>query len=368
MNTKFIEAREHVVKAREALRRGDKEAARIAGERAALLVPDMEDAWLVLAASDPNPQDALAYAQKALKINPGSARSLRAVDWASGRLKQAGGGEEVVVGLPLSIPQKSSPQVAPKPKKWTWIFATSLGLLACAVLGFAAYSAVTHPAFADIIPVGVNSPVPTQEDLWASADVIKPTFTLIPTETFTPTPQDTPTPPPTDTPMPTPTETATFTPEPTETPGSMAMEILADTPTSEYVPPEPAQAQAQYPAKGNGARWIDVDLSQQRVYAYEGDVVVNSFLVSTGTARTPTVTGKFKIWIKLRSTNMRGPGYYLTNVPYTMYFYKGYGLHGTYWHNNFGTPMSHGCVNLSIPDAEWLYNWAYEGTVVKVHY
>jgi lipoprotein-anchoring transpeptidase ErfK/SrfK len=50
-----------------------------------------------------------------------------------------------------------------------------------------------------------------------------------------------------------------------------------------------------------------------------------------------------------------------------MYFYKGYGLHGTYWHNNFGTPMSHGCVNLSIPDAEWLYYWAPLGTSVKVH-
>ena len=51
-----------------------------------------------------------------------------------------------------------------------------------------------------------------------------------------------------------------------------------------------------------------------------------------------------------------------------MYFYKDYGIHGTYWHNNFGTPMSHGCVNLTIPDAEWLYNWASYGTTVKVHY
>ena len=143
------------------------------------------------------------------------------------------------------------------------------------------------------------------------------------------------------------------------------MEIIADTPTSE----SPSTiAGGPYPEKGNGKRWIDVNLSEQRVYAYEGDIVVNSFIVSTGTARTPTVTGNFKIWIKLKSTTMSGPGYYLTNVPYTMYFYKGYGLHGTYWHNNFGTPMSHGCVNLSIPDAEWLYNWAFEGTEVNVHY
>lgn len=111
-----------------------------------------------------------------------------------------------------------------------------------------------------------------------------------------------------------------------------------------------------------------MDLSQQRVYAYEGDTVVNSFVVSTGTWQTPTVTGSYKVWIKLRSTAMSGPGHYLPDVPYTMYFYKGYGLHGTYWHNNFGTPTSHGCVNLSIPDAEWLYNFSSVGTVVNVHY
>jgi lipoprotein-anchoring transpeptidase ErfK/SrfK len=119
---------------------------------------------------------------------------------------------------------------------------------------------------------------------------------------------------------------------------------------------------------GGGGRWIDVDLTYQMVYAYEGDTVVNSFLVSTGTWLHPTVTGQFHVWIKLRYTDMSGPDYYLPNVPYTMYFYEGYALHGTYWHSNFGTPMSHGCVNLSIPDAEWLYNFASEGTLVNVHY
>ncbi|MBU4224575.1 MAG: L,D-transpeptidase [Chloroflexi bacterium] len=121
-------------------------------------------------------------------------------------------------------------------------------------------------------------------------------------------------------------------------------------------------------AGGDGERWIDVDLSQQRVYAYEGNVIVNSFIVSTGTWRTPTVTGQYRIYVKYRYTDMSGPGYYLPDVPYTMYFYKGYALHGTYWHSNFGTPMSRGCVNLSIPDAGWLFNWASVGTLVNVHY
>jgi len=121
------------------------------------------------------------------------------------------------------------------------------------------------------------------------------------------------------------------------------------------------------PPPAAAGRWIDVDLSAQRLVAYEDNRAVFSTLVSTGLPRTPTVQGRFKIYIKLRSTTMTGPGYRLPGVPYTMYFYGGYGLHGTYWHNNFGHPMSHGCVNLRTADAQWLFNWASVGTVVNVH-
>ena len=117
-----------------------------------------------------------------------------------------------------------------------------------------------------------------------------------------------------------------------------------------------------------GTHWIDVNLSEQRVYAYAGDTLINSFIVSTGTWQTPTVTGTYTIYVKYRSTTMAGPGYYLTGVPYVMYFHKGYGFHGTYWHNNFGTPMSHGCVNLQTDNAAWLYNFSVVGTKVKIHY
>ena len=65
---------------------------------------------------------------------------------------------------------------------------------------------------------------------------------------------------------------------------------------------------------------------------------------------------------------MSGPGYYLPDVPYVMYFYQSYGLHGTYWHSNFGQPMSHGCVNLPTPEAEWFFNWAEVGTPVHVQW
>jgi lipoprotein-anchoring transpeptidase ErfK/SrfK len=113
---------------------------------------------------------------------------------------------------------------------------------------------------------------------------------------------------------------------------------------------------------------VDVDLSTQRAYAFEGTQLVRSFVVSTGTWQHPTVTGQYHIYVKYRYADMTGPGYYLPNVPYVMYFYQGYGLHGTYWHHNFGTPMSHGCVNFKTEDAGWLFDFVDVGALVNVHY
>jgi lipoprotein-anchoring transpeptidase ErfK/SrfK len=100
-----------------------------------------------------------------------------------------------------------------------------------------------------------------------------------------------------------------------------------------------------------------VDLTQQRLTAYQGNTPVFEATVSTGLPNTPTVVGQFRIYWKLTAADMTGPGYYLPDVPYTMYFHGGYALHGTYWHSNFGQPMSHGCVNLRTEDAEWLFDW-----------
>ncbi|UCG24388.1 MAG: L,D-transpeptidase family protein [Chloroflexota bacterium] len=118
-------------------------------------------------------------------------------------------------------------------------------------------------------------------------------------------------------------------------------------------------------------RWIDVDVTAQKLVAYEGVIPVFETLVSTGTANYPTVTGQFRIWLRFQSQDMDGYrlgyDYYLKGVPYVQYFYEDYALHGTYWHSNFGRPMSHGCVNLSPADSEWLFNWAGYGTLVNVH-
>lgn len=132
-------------------------------------------------------------------------------------------------------------------------------------------------------------------------------------------------------------------------------------------PPSPPPG-VDPPAPSAQGKYILVVLSEQRVYAYENGQLVRSTLASTGLPGTPTVRGTFSIYAKYGAQLMTGPGYYLPNVPYVMYFYKGYSLHGTYWHNNFGQPMSHGCVNLPTGEAAWLYNWAPIGTQVTVRW
>jgi lipoprotein-anchoring transpeptidase ErfK/SrfK len=132
-------------------------------------------------------------------------------------------------------------------------------------------------------------------------------------------------------------------------------------------PPNPAEGPLPVEADDiDEARWIDVDLSEQMLTAYEHGMVVHTTLVSTGLPQTPTPTGQFRIWIKLRYDDMAGADYYIEDVPYVMYFHEGYGLHGVTWHGNFGHPMSHGCVNLPTPEAEWLFNWADVGTLVSI--
>lgn len=120
-------------------------------------------------------------------------------------------------------------------------------------------------------------------------------------------------------------------------------------------------------ASARPAKWIEVVLSTQMLYAWENGRVAMSSKISSGTWAHPTVRGNFRVYVKYVSTRMRGPGYNLPNVPYTMYFYGGYGIHGAYWHNNFGHPMSHGCVNLPVPFSGQLFQWTPVGTLVYVH-
>lgn len=120
------------------------------------------------------------------------------------------------------------------------------------------------------------------------------------------------------------------------------------------------------PAPLNVGKSILVSTEKQRIYAYENGQFLRSHLVSTGLPATPTVRGDYSVYVKYATDDMSGPDYFLPQVPYVMYFYQGYGIHGTYWHNSFGRPMSHGCVNLPVDQAEWFFNWAEVGTPVRV--
>jgi hypothetical protein len=120
---------------------------------------------------------------------------------------------------------------------------------------------------------------------------------------------------------------------------------------------------------GRHEHFIDVDLASQTLLAYAGTAPVFATLVSTGRGRPgseeATPRGEFRIWVKLRSTNMdnleddeASRFYSIEDVPWVMFFSRGYGLHGTFWHSGFGRVRSHGCVNLSPADAEFLFRFA----------
>lgn len=123
----------------------------------------------------------------------------------------------------------------------------------------------------------------------------------------------------------------------------------------------------------NAVKTILVDLSQQRMWTYERGVLAKTYLISSGTAKFPTPTGEFFVTLKREKTRMSwfyGPdnpdNYDLADVPWVLTFKAPYNIHGAYWHNNFGQRMSHGCVNMSVKDAEELYAWAETGTAVVI--
>lgn len=153
-------------------------------------------------------------------------------------------------------------------------------------------------------------------------------------------------------------------------------------------------ARDSFPSFATGDRkWLDISIRQQSLVAYVGKRAVYATLVSTGRAgmgdpetTLSTVRGTFMIYQKEVSSTMDGEedksdSFELRDVPFVQYFHKGYALHGTYWHDDFGKVRSHGCVNLAAKDAAWLFEWTDpsvpgdwhgvvnkdRGTVVHIH-
>jgi hypothetical protein len=142
----------------------------------------------------------------------------------------------------------------------------------------------------------------------------------------------------------------------------------------------------------DGERWIDVSITKQVLMAYDGTKPAYVTLVSTGEAglddpetTKSTVQGIFRIHTKhlttTMSSNVVGEEFELKDIPYVEYFQDSYALHAAYWHDDFGTPRSHGCINLAPEDARWLFQWtepqlpagwhgvrkALSGSVVFIH-
>ena len=113
------------------------------------------------------------------------------------------------------------------------------------------------------------------------------------------------------------------------------------------------------------AKWVEVDLYEQTLVAYEGNQMVYASLISSGLNKWPTREGLFEVWDRYQQVKMSGAEgkvdyYFIEDVPFTMYFdrSKGIALHGAYWHDGFGYKKSHGCVNMPPRDAEWVWHWS----------
>ena len=123
-----------------------------------------------------------------------------------------------------------------------------------------------------------------------------------------------------------------------------------------------------------GEKWVDLNLSNKTVTAYEGATVVHGPVsIVDGAAETPTVTGTYKVYLQYESQTMRGENadgspYVAEDVPWVSYFHSGYAFHGAGWRSSFGYSGSHGCVNMPVSEAQWIYNWVDTNTVVQSHY
>ncbi len=388
-----------------ALRRGDRAESRRLALHAAGLAPNQEEPWLLLAALA-SPRASLEYLTQALEANPKSERAREGMRWAIKRARKQGIFNGHGLADPLASTQSTETDIdSTQPTRSRLNFAERNSTMNPpeADSGHTVPSRPQSESFGETVPthrpfkpitasLSDTAPTPVKSRLscwapsligvsvfvlvvlfgllawfgtpwlqstfakepnsWALAVLPqKVTLTPTPTATYTATPTATLTPTPTNTPTP----TATFTPSPTA--------------TEEPPPPAPPVEDAYVPPPADFGDdfWIDVDLSEQTVRAYQGDEMQRSFLVSTGRWPTVTITGQYQIYVKYESALMYGADYYLPGVPYVMYFYKDYGIHGTYWHTNFGTPMSHGCVNMATEDAKWIFNHSRVGTWVNIH-
>ena len=315
--------------------------------------------WLWLATVAPSPQASLEYVNRAEMLAPNNPTVHKARRWAEKRLTES--------DLPeVTVPVPTTQRRWPTALRWIALAVVVLLLVGVGTVYTWNYFQPAGETAETAVLNSSLSPLDNVEEMVAGGATAVPAEGVLAQPTATQTPQ--PRLPAkeiasTGANQPRPTWTITPTPSPTPTPTPTVI------PT--FVSPNYNEAERPF-GVGPTERWIDVNLTTQTLRALEGDTVVYTTLISSGTWDHPTVTGQFRIWLTYRSQTMDGRllgyDYYLEDVPYVMYFYQDYALHGTFWHSNFGTPMSHGCVNLETSDAAWIYNFVSIGTVVNVHY
>jgi lipoprotein-anchoring transpeptidase ErfK/SrfK len=225
------------------------------------------------------------------------------------------------------------------------LFPSLILLLVCGSLGLAFFFVSSSSASTLIF----TSPTPTQENLWAFVNLPKPAYT--------------------------PTDMPTVTPIVTDTPGTMDMQVVADTPVPTNAPIV-QQAQARSAPVSSGGKYILVSISEQHMYVYEGNSLVYSFVASTG-MNNATATGTFAVQDKI--PNAYGGTWNIWMPNWLGIYYAGSlenGIHAlpilsngaTLWAGFLGRPISYGCVVLGTYDAKVLYDWAVVGTPVEIRW
>jgi lipoprotein-anchoring transpeptidase ErfK/SrfK len=218
------------------------------------------------------------------------------------------------------------------------------------------------------------SPVPVQEYMWSYVEIPKPANKVIPPAIPIGTTVEVPTSIVEDTPTPIPMDTVTPQPTATETPAQLSMEVLADTPTPEYVAPKPVYAQSSYTY--SGSKYILVDISEQHMYVYEGENLIYSFIASTG-MNNATRVGTFAVQSKI--PNAYGSTWNIWMPNWLGIYWAGgleNGIHAlpilpngaTLWEGYLGRPVSYGCVVLGTYESRLLYDWAEIGTPVEIRW
>ncbi|MCP4139478.1 MAG: L,D-transpeptidase family protein [Chloroflexi bacterium] len=378
MSTNQQAAKEAIRRSRAALRKGDKVSARRWAEKAASLAPKKEEPWLLLAATS-RPQLSLRYLERALAINPQSKRAQKGIAWAKKRLETqneitqprpaikesvvlpSGNTHGGILQIHTLDAEDTQPikktihetqpnkAILPGKKRQGWQ-QSAPALLMTVILVSLVWAFM--PRISSLAAAMQATPTATfSQEHWGEADIAKPTYT--PTATATSTPTLTPT--PTNTPTNTPVPTATARPANTAVPAA----------------PQENNDTVVY-----GQKYVLVDISDQHLYAYQGDTLVYSFVASTG-MNDATATGSFSILNKIPSAYGSTWNIWMPN--WLGIYWAGSlqnGIHAlpimangaTLWAGYLGTPISYGCVVLGSYEAQLLYDWVNVGTPVDIRW